>query len=116
MPFAFEGSDTGDEKTESTTYRYRFNKLDRRVGELAYPFYTSHLAILVLMYAIVPDLTADLGALWSSVIILILSVALAILLLKFIQDPIDRYRRGHVSSSSTISRAERRRRNKPLTS
>ena len=116
MPFAFEGSDTRDEKTEPTTYRYRLNKLDRRVGELAYPLYTSHLAILVLMYALVPDLSANLGALWSSVIILILSVALAILLLKFIQDPIDRYRRGRLSSSSAISRSERRRRNKHLTS
>ena len=114
MPFAFEGLDRKDEKTEPATYRSRLTKLDRRVGELAYPLYTSHLAVLVFMYAIVPDLTSDLGELWSSSLILIFSVALAILLLKFIQDPVDRYRRGHLSSSSATSRAERRRINKHL--
>ena len=114
LPFAFEGSDIRDVKMFESPLRSRLNKLDRRAGELAYPLYTSHLAVLVFMYAIVPDLTTNLGALWSSSLILIFSVALAILLLKFIQDPIDRYRRGHLSSSSATSRAERRRRNKHL--
>jgi len=109
LPFAFEGSDIRDVKMFESPLRSRLNKLDRRAGELAYPLYTSHLAIVVFMYALIPDLTSNIGQLWSTFIILISTLMLAILLLKFVQDPVDQYRRDKLSNATQLSRAERRR-------
>jgi len=109
LPFAFEGSDIRDVKMFESPLRSRLNKLDRRAGELAYPLYTSHLAIVVFMYALIPDLTSNIGQLWSTFIILISTLMLAMLLLKFVQDPVDQYRRDKLSNATQLSRAERRR-------
>ncbi len=64
------------------------NKLDRFIGELSYPIFISHLIFVKILLS----LPHPKIPLFNSVIVAITTILFSILVVKFIQQPIDRFR------------------------
>ena len=102
ISFKFDGSD-------GSTSRYiRWDRFDRFLGDLSYPLYISHLLVFAAAYALFENQMRFLGRSLGQTVVILISITLAAMLLRFVQTPIDRYR-WQFAQASTETRAERRR-------
>jgi peptidoglycan/LPS O-acetylase OafA/YrhL len=75
---------------------------------LSYPLYISHLLVFAAAYALFENQMRFLGRSLGQTVVILISITLAAMLLRFVQTPIDRYR-WQFAQASTETRAERRR-------
>ena len=73
------------------------NKIDRYIGELSYPVYICHV-LVIHMLSLTFDMTDPPK--YFPLLAMILSIALSILLNKFIADPIENFRQKRVQNNS----------------
>jgi peptidoglycan/LPS O-acetylase OafA/YrhL len=75
------------------------NKLDRSIGELSYPMYTSHLMIIFLLKGYSLNYTNYLA---FQVLAVILTVLVSFVILRVVIAPIERYRQSRVKKSPAV--------------
>jgi len=102
ISFKFDASD-------GSTSRYiRWDRFDRFLGDLSYPLYISHLLVVATAYALFENQMRFLVRPLGQTVVILISITLAAMLLRFIQTPIDRYR-WQFAQATRETRAERRR-------
>jgi peptidoglycan/LPS O-acetylase OafA/YrhL len=72
---------------------------DGRVGELSYPIYISHIFIIALLS---PLLKSHLVSKHIGIIVCVATIIFSIILIRFVIDPIENYRRQRVKKASEL--------------
>jgi len=106
MPFAFRFDDPRHDDV-STTWRAKFARLDRWLGDLSYPLYISHVMVISVAYGLAYELVYSAGHVPAQLAIIVVAILAAMLLNQFIQQPVERFK---AKRSKVPTRAERRRR------
>jgi len=104
LPISFKFDSSIASMPKSVTW----DRIDRFLGDLSYPLYISHLLVVAAAYGLFQNQMRFLGRSIGQTIVILVSIALAAVLLRFVQGPIDRYR-WRYAQVATETRAERRR-------
>ncbi len=75
---------------------FKSKKWDQFIGDLSYPIYICHLLIINLIKIYIYPFLPAFGQEIAWVLVIIAVIFLSIMLLKFVQEPIDRYRHSKV--------------------
>ena len=71
------------------------SKIDNRIGDLSYPIYIVHMFVIYVVSLIINNFNLHIN---RSIVIVISTIIISYFLIKFVSDPVEKFRQSRVQS------------------